>query len=132
MLTGGCFCGQVRYEVSGTPYSETDCHCSMCRRASGAQAVAWFSVKRSGFRFVAGEPTRYQSSAKAVRSFCPKCGTQLTFETESLPDELDVTICSLDDPNAVPPKDHVHTSSKLRWVQLGDGLRQYLEGHAGG
>ena len=33
----------------------------------------------------------------------------------------------LDDPNAVPPKDHTRTSSKLSWVKLADGLPEYRE-----
>ena len=27
MLTGGCFCGRVRYEAGGAPYNATVCHC---------------------------------------------------------------------------------------------------------
>lgn len=44
-LEGGCLCGAVRYRVTGKPYHVTHCHCSMCRRASGAPLVTWFSVK---------------------------------------------------------------------------------------
>ena len=28
MLKGGCFCGRIRYETAGTPFHETNCHCS--------------------------------------------------------------------------------------------------------
>lgn len=127
MLKGGCFCGWTRYEAAGTPFHETSCHCSMCRRSVGAPFVAWFSVPRSGFRLVSGEPTRFRSSAKATRSFCPRCGTSLTFEHDDFADEIDVTTCSLDDPGALPPKDHTYTSSRLSWVRLGDGLPEYPE-----
>ena len=71
MLKGGCFCGRIRYETAGTPFRETNCHCSICRRTSGAPFVTWFSVLRSEFRFVTGEPTRFNSTAEATRSFCP-------------------------------------------------------------
>ena len=50
------------------------------------------------------------------------------FESAKHPEEIDITTCSLDDPNAVPPKDHTRTSSKLRWVDLADGLKEYPEG----
>ncbi|MGH8609046.1 MAG: GFA family protein [Gammaproteobacteria bacterium] len=90
MLKGGCFCGRIRYEATGTPFHETNCHCSICRRTTGAPFVTWFSVPRSQFRLVCGEPTRFRSTAKGTRSFCPQCGTQLTFEDEDLPDEIDV------------------------------------------
>jgi hypothetical protein len=126
-LEGGCFCGFVRYAADGTPFDLTFCHCAICRRTTGAPVVAWFSIKRSDFRFVAGEPARFRSTPLAERSFCPRCGTQLTFAHENLPDEIDVTTCSLDTPEALPPGDHTWTSSKLGWVRLGDGLAEYAE-----
>jgi hypothetical protein len=128
MLKGGCFCGQIRYEVAATPFHETNCHCSICRRTTGAPFVAWFSVARPQFRIVCGEPTRFNSSAKATRSFCSRCGTQLTFEHEDFPDEIDIATCSLDAPDELPPKDHTHVSSKVGWVKLADQLPEYPEG----
>jgi len=50
MLQGGCFCGRIRYEVAGRPFHETNCHCSICRRTTGAPFVAWFSVRPLEFR----------------------------------------------------------------------------------
>ena len=64
MLTGGCFCGAVRYEAGGTPFDETNCHCSICRRTTGAPFVTWFSVRRSDFRVIKGEPARFTSTEK--------------------------------------------------------------------
>jgi hypothetical protein len=125
MLNGGCFCGRIRYATAGTPFHETNCHCSICRRTTGAPFVTWFSVARSQFRFVCGEPTRFRSTAKGTRGFCPQCGTQLTFEHADFSAEIDITTCSLDDPNELPPKDHTHLSSKLDWVRLADQLSEY-------
>lgn len=125
MLTGGCFCGRVRYEILGAPYNETNCHCSICRRTTGAPFVTWFSVPRSQFR-LKGEPVRFRSSGKATRAFCPECGTQITFELDGA-DEIDVTTCSLDEPGRAAPIDHIHASSMLPWVKLADGLPQFPE-----
>jgi hypothetical protein len=132
MLQGGCYCGRIRYEVTGTPFNETNCHCSICRRTTGAPFVAWFSVRPSEFRLLSGDPTSFRSSRQAVRTFCPHCGTQLTFQSEDSPEDIDVTTCSLDDPDAVPAKDHTRTSSKLRWIELGDGLPVYRETRSDG
>jgi hypothetical protein len=127
MIKGGCFCGLVRYEATGEPFHETNCHCSICRRASGAAFVTWFTVPRASFRFVRGAPTKFRSTDRAARRFCPRCGTHLTFEHHDLPDEIDVSTCSLDDPNGLPPKQHIHTSSRLDWIKLADGLPEYRE-----
>ena len=127
MLTGGCFCGEVRYEASGKVFHETSCHCSICRRTTGAPFVAWFSMPRAGLRWVRGAPARFQSTAKGTRSFCARCGTQLAFEHAELPDEIDITTCSLDDPEALPPKDHTWMRSGLAWVRLADNLPRFPE-----
>jgi len=127
MLTGGCFCGAIRYRAGGDPHHLTNCHCAICRRIAGAPFVTWFSVRRTEFTFVRGTPIRFKSSPKAVRCFCPDCGSQLTFEHDDSPDEIDITTCSLDDPNVLPPEDHTHVSSKLAWVELGDGLPAFGE-----
>ena len=130
MLTGGCHCGRIRYQASATTFHETSCHCSICRRTTGAPFVAWFSVRRDAFQFTQGSPRIYASSARGKRAFCPNCGTQLTFEHVDCADEIDVTTCSLDDPERAPPKDHIHTSTRLSWVA--DRLPEFAEARDGG
>jgi hypothetical protein len=132
MLTGGCFCGAIRYETTGTPFHRTSCHCSICRRTTGAPFVAWFSVPRSEFRLVQGMPTLFRSTPKGTRSFCPRCGTQLTFQHDDASGEIDVTTCSLDDPEQLPPEDHTRTSTKLAWIRLADGLPGHREARSDG
>ncbi len=47
-LTGGCHCGAIRYEVEGEPLTHALCHCSDCRRHSGAPMVGWNHVSLRG------------------------------------------------------------------------------------
>lgn len=124
-VEGGCLCGRVRYRAVGSPFNLTNCHCIICRRASGAAFVSWASFRSSGFTFVNCEPAGFKSSPKAVRTFCPNCGTPLTFQLLKKLDEIDVTICSLDNPEALAPKDHTWTIRRLSWVKLADGLPSY-------
>ena len=49
----------------------------------------------------------------ASRGFCACCGTPLTYEGHTTPDKIDVTICSLDDPNAAPPCDQFGVESRV-------------------
>ncbi len=127
MLKGHCLCGAIRYEAHGEVTNGTVCHCTMCRRAAGSPMVGWFTVPRGGFRLIEGKPVTYRSSADAWRAFCGGCGTPLTFESTRFPGETDVTTCSLDDPEQVPPADHTQASTKLSWVKLADGLPVYPE-----
>jgi hypothetical protein len=127
MLEGQCFCGFVRYATDGRPYNLTNCHCSICRRLSGAAFVTWFSVPLASFRFLTNEPAAIKTSEHGRRTFCPRCGTPLTFRSERSPQEIDVTTCSLDDPSALPPEDHTQVSSMVPWIRLGDGLPAFPE-----
>ena len=125
MLTGGCYCGAIRYEGTGIPSHLTNCHCSICRRTSGAPYIAWFSLKPEQFRFTRGTPALFRSSAHGMRSFCPVCGTQLTFASTEDVNWVDITLCSLDDPESLTPDDHIFVSTKLKWVHLQDSERQH-------
>jgi len=127
-VEGGCLCGAVRYRIDGTPRRCTHCHCLHCRRASGAAFVTWAEFDASGFVFVTGSPARYESRPKVTRRFCGNCGTQLTYEHADEPGTIDVTACSLDDADPVPPEDHVWYDRKLSWVELADGLPRYRRG----
>lgn len=132
MMSGGCFCGAIRYRVSDRIFHATNCHCDMCRRTTGAPCVAWFSVPAADFELLAGTPASFRSSAHANRTFCPTCGTQLTFADDASPAEIDITTCSLDAPGLVPPQDHTFVGSKLAWLTLADGLPQYRRSRAEG
>jgi hypothetical protein len=124
MLTGGCFCGEIRYEAEQTLHC-CNCHCTICRRTTGAPFVTWLTAQRSTFRITRGEPKELRSSPEATRSFCPNCGTPLTFARDNLFGEIDLTVGSLDDPDFAAPSHHIFTSSKLAWINLAHGLPEY-------
>ena len=124
-MKGGCCCGEVRYEAAGDVSNETSCHCSICRRTSGAPFVAWATFPSAGLRVTKGAPATFRSSPAAVRSFCARCGTQLFFRYDAAPALVDVTIASLDDPERVRPKDHTFVRSRLSWVRLADGRPEH-------
>jgi hypothetical protein len=104
----------------------------MCRGTTGAPSVAWFSVPSADLLWLSGTPRTFRSSSHATRSFCPTCGTQLTFVDDATPGETDITMGSLDDPAGVAPRDHTFTGDKLPWVILADGLPQYRRSRAEG
>lgn len=113
ILEGGCLCGRIRYRAEGSPRWVGHCHCSMCRRASGAPYITWFSVKSENFRWTRGEPKVHVSSAKAKRLFCPDCGSQLAFQFNDKPYLADITAGSLDDPSLVVPKENIYWESRV-------------------
>ncbi len=122
---GGCLCGAVRYRVDAAPGVVGHCHCTMCRKASGAPVVTWAVFPRTALAFTRGSLSTYRSSARAVRGFCGACGCQITFQYDDRPDRIDVTVGSLDRPDAVTPMRHIWTESQIDWVRMDDGLPRH-------
>jgi hypothetical protein len=122
---GGCLCGKVRFEFVGAPLWVAHCHCASCRRNTGAAVATFVGVHRDGFRYVAGKPAVYESSAGVWRSFCSSCGTPLTCEAARCADEVHINIGTLDEPRAFAPTMHVHVAEQLPWLRVEDGLPRY-------
>jgi len=130
-LDGGCCCGAVRYRASTPPLAVVHCHCATCRRASGAPVVTWATFATDVFAVTAGQPTELRASPRAVRTFCGACGTALTYRANAHPDQVDVTVASLDAPDSVSPTAHVWWSERLPWIAMEDGLPRWAEGGPG-
>ena len=115
--TGGCHCGAVRYEVSGTPQHVALCHCTDCRRSAGAPMVAWAAFAEGELTVTQGDTTTFNSSGLAMRSFCPKCGTGLFYRNaEYLPGIVDIQLATLDDPSVLPASAHIQTAERIDWM----------------
>jgi GNAT superfamily N-acetyltransferase len=122
---GGCFCGALRYRIAAAPLEVSHCHCSICRRTSGAPFVTWATVPAEAFAFTSGVAAALRSTARARRTFCAACGTPLTFQLTAQPGWIDVTVGSLDDAEAVRPDSHIWTASQLSWLHLDDDLPRH-------
>ncbi len=112
-LAGGCLCGAVADAIDAAPTSVMVCHCATCRRAAGAPSVAWATVPAAGFALTAGAPAEYASSPGVIRTHCAACRTSLTFRRDG--GDIDVTLASLDDPEALPPDYEGWLSHRLSW-----------------
>lgn len=130
-MTGGCFCGALRYALAGAPELVTHCHCSMCRRVAGAPLVTWATYPAGALRWTQGTPAALRSSAKAVRTFCGRCGTPLTFAEVADPSRVDVTVATMDHPETFRPQAHIWTSSQLGWAEVDDDLPRLPRGTEG-
>lgn len=130
VYAGGCLCGAVRYELSGAVSNPCFCHCTSCRRASGAPMVPWATFPRAGVRVTRGALTEFRSSPGVWRGFCAACGTQLTYRKQAWDAEIDVALATLDEPALIQPRMHVWVAERLPWVVIGDQLPQFA-GNAG-
>jgi len=126
LFTGRCLCGTVRYECSGPVTPATFCHCESCRRASGAHLVGWATVPKDTYRVTSGSVREYASSPPVLRTFCPVCGSPLTYWNSGSAETLDITIATLEDPGALEPRDHIWMQDACTWDRPADGRAQFL------
>ena len=88
-ITGGCLCGNVRYEIAAeAPLSARQCWCRVCQYFSGGGGTVNAVFNKDAIR-VTGETRVFTSIADSGavmrRSFCPTCGTPLFSEADPRP-----------------------------------------------
>src|SRR5438270_12112 len=78
-LTGSCLCGGVRFEITRPFRRANHCHCSRCRKHSGAFGLTQGRVARDGFRLLRGEELIrvYRPEGGMAKAFCSVCGSSL-------------------------------------------------------
>jgi hypothetical protein len=124
-IEGGCLCGAIRYRAVAEPLRGVICHCRMCRRHSGAPALAFVHFPVASFRWLTAEPTWFRSSAFAERGFCATCGSTLAMREDVLGERVQVCVGSLDDPELARIDDHVWVRSRVSWLDIRDGLPRF-------
>jgi hypothetical protein len=82
--TGGCHCGQVRYEVEMNLEKALSCNCSICMKRGSLLDF----VQESQFKLLSGEGSlkNYQFNKKVIdHLFCRNCGI-VSFSRAHFPD----------------------------------------------
>ena len=128
---GGCFCGAIRYAFEGV-FDAGYCHCSICRRTTGAPVIAWANTPRPSFRVLRGAPRLFATSAEFRRAFCADCGTIMW--TESIDparwDLISVHHGTIDRAAEIEPAIHICHADRLPWLRIDDALPRAESGSA--
>lgn len=77
-LSGECLCGAARFTVKAAFRYALNCHCSQCRRSTGAAFKSFAGIERTKFRVVAGEDgLLIYGDSKNHDAHCGTCGSFL-------------------------------------------------------
>lgn len=119
LRTGRCQCGDIAYEVTGTPDDPHLCSCEHCTRISGSPAMAWVGFRKEGLAWTGsgGEPTWYATWPTLHRGSCPRCGTHLVSAADDSA-MIMVTIFSLDEKINLEPVGHSFRQVAVPWMTI--------------
>jgi hypothetical protein len=76
---GSCFCGEVKFEVTGAPVAMGYCHCESCRHWSAGPVNAFTLWKPEALKVThgAGSIGTYNMTPRSSRKWCTRCGGHL-------------------------------------------------------
>lgn len=128
MLTGGCLCGAVRYQIDGRLSPIWFCHCSKCRRSTGSAFHAGAACRSTKFRWLRGEETiaSFRTPSGYESRFCPRCGSRLPARAEGT-EFVTLPVGTLDDDPGSRPARHIFVGSKAPWFEITDALPRFEE-----
>jgi len=130
LVTGGCLCGAVRFEVAGPFLRAGHCHCSRCRKHSGAAVGTQARVRREHFRLLLGaDRVRvFQPGEGAVKAFCDTCGSSLFGGSWPDGEEVSIRMGSFDGDPGIRPQYHTFVDSRAPWDEITDLLPRHPAG----
>lgn len=123
--SGGCRCGGVRFEASADPLHVSYCHCTDCRKASGAPVSAFVGFMADAV-VISGETLKNYVNGPVSRSFCRKCGSPIAYIDARLPDNIYFMLGVMEMAAYYKPTLHAWVREQLPFVHMPDGLPRHL------
>lgn len=123
MIRGSCLCGNIEYELAEQGLFINNCHCSRCRKASGAAFGSFLHISKDHFKWLKGEEfiQVYNPSSDIIRSFCKTCGSCIPSIFEEY-NHVVVPAGTLDGHPDLEPIVNIYTGSKASWYAITDNL----------
>ena len=135
MLTGGCLCGGVRFELGEPPRRATYCHCTRCRRRTGTAASAEGRLEPGTLTILSGEQLvrAYVPPEGWHELFCSNCGSALFSRDPEDPSRMCVSLGAFDGDPGVRPSRRQFVAYAAVWEPIpDDGLPRFDESAGAG
>lgn len=128
MLKGSCLCGAVTYEVEDAFRYALNCHCTDCRRATGAAFKPLAGIEAEKLALTSGSDNILRYGGEAPEhSFdvhCATCGS-LLYSIVQKGTRANVSLGTLIDTPSIRPSMHIFVGSKAHWYEITDDLPQH-------
>jgi hypothetical protein len=127
--TGGCQCGQIRYEIRAEPLTLYACHCKECQKQSSSAFGMSMPVPRDAVVILQGQPKEWKRVCDSGREvsclFCEQCGTRLFHNPSRNSKITNVKPGTLDDTSWLNPVGNLWTQSAQKWVVMTEQMLNY-------
>lgn len=133
MATGECNCGAVAFEIDADLKDVFVCHCSICRRATGANGIAVLLVENAKFRWLRGEDniaTWKKPGADWQCWFCRTCGSPVPGANDPTRMFVPAGLIREGGEN-LKVAHHIWVGSKAVWDEIGDAGKRHEEAFRG-
>jgi hypothetical protein len=126
-LQGACYCRAVQYAVEDSFEYAMNCHCSDCRRTTGAAFKPFAGIARAKLRLTAGaEALLIYGEETGNNTLCKACGS-LLYSVVREGQYVHVAMGTLIDAPSIRPTAHIFVGSKAPWYTITDDLPQHDE-----
>lgn len=127
-LHASCLCGAVALTLPDQFDYMGNCHCSECRKFSGADYTSVGGLDGDKVTIAKGSEAigRYQKSDETSLAFCRHCGSSL-FSQKRSTGKINLRLGILDEAPSQKPAFHIFVGSKAPWHEIGDDLPQFPE-----
>ena len=120
-ITGGCYCGKVRFEADIDPDDVVVCHCTDCQRLSGSPFRTTALVRGPDVEITEGVTRSYwkmaESGRKREQFFCETCGAPLFTGGEGEDaDDWGIRWGMIDQRADLPAKRQIWCRSAVPWL----------------
>jgi hypothetical protein len=128
MIKGSCLCGAFRFEIDGRVSDLHRCHCSICRKATGAGAIAILATAVGSLNWVCGEDAirTFERPSGWSTCFCPTCGTPAPRLHQNGKIWMIPAGCLDDDPGT-QVAEHIFVGSIASWDAVSPGAAEHDE-----
>jgi len=123
-ITGRCYCGATTIRAIRPPQTVAYCHCTDCRRVTGAPVAAFAAFDEAAVTVAPDEGRRVSINPGVERTFCGTCGSPLTGRYDYLPGQVYVPVGVLDQAAQLVPQLHAHEANRLPWLHIDDDLER--------
>lgn len=122
-VNGQCSCGSVGYTFSTDSLMAYQCHCSICRKATGSAFSTTLMAPQARFTWLRGEAliSSYAKESGYSVNFCSRCGSPVPNKFRDFP-LLSVPVGSIDGEPLVKVAIQLYLGSRAKWdTGLGEG-----------